>query len=734
MTVDIRYEMIEYGKVLFGYVFLMWVWPSIVFYRHLRRKPPMYRFGFCVTVVPVCLNGLVMGLGLFHALRMALTALILAGIFLVSAVRLVRTCAWELPLVFPVPGSSQGANTVYRGLWGIVLLFGAVYFTYGAFQVSCYGYGDLYTHHSWIYGLMQGEIYKSGVYPEAMHCFVYCMRALFGISVFSCLRFLQCLHVLVFLASAGCLLREMFRWRYTSVLALLLFLTLDVRGADMITPMSRLQWTLPMEFGLPYVFLCVLFFIRYLKEIREKPEDGTVWPCWKNENLLVFTLTVTAVLSIHYFASIMAVLVCLPAALCALRRVLRHLLPLAAAALCAFLVAVTPMAWALAGGTPFEPSINWALGTLSGESAREKQALLESMEKSETENGREEEGVREANRQGGIYRNGYERLYGAGRGALLLGLSAVSLILCLVGRLQKAGWAAGMGAGYVPLVLMSAVYIVTYAMPYMGLPQIVTEGRFCAVGHVLTLAAVLIPLDVAAFLATERWGERLLGRTALLAAVGIYATVRLTGNYHGFLYYELSRYPAAVSLTREIMEDLERDTFVIVSPTDELYQMIEQGVHIELLDFLEHTETEQEYILWRENLFFFVEKRPLYYAQLYFAQGPSWLGEERYPEASREEYETLHPTWRVSQTPDFIASEISSEKAEREVIETDSWQKYVRLENREALESKAYGHCMRLMETYPDQMEIYYEDENFICFYFEQDSGNFCNLAVEREA
>lgn len=37
MTVDIRYEMIEYGKVLFGYVFLMWVWPSVVFYRHLSR-------------------------------------------------------------------------------------------------------------------------------------------------------------------------------------------------------------------------------------------------------------------------------------------------------------------------------------------------------------------------------------------------------------------------------------------------------------------------------------------------------------------------------------------------------------------------------------------------------------------------------------------------------------------------------------------------------------------------
>lgn len=113
-------------------------------------------------------------------------------------------------------------------------------------------------------------------------------------------------------------------------------------------------------------------------------------------------------------------------------------------------------------------------------------------------------------------------------------------------------------------------------------------------------------------------------RLAVLAAAGIYAIVRLTGNYHGFLYYELSRYPAAVTLTHVIMETLEPDTYVIVSPTDELYQMIERGTHIELLNFLEKA-GEEEYILWRDDLFFYVEKKPLYYAQLYFAEGhPGW--------------------------------------------------------------------------------------------------------------
>ena len=49
------------------------------------------------------------------------------------------------------------------------------------------------------------------------------------------------------------------------------------------------------------------------------------------------------------------------------------------------------------------------------------------------------------------------------------------------------------------------------------------------------------------------------------------------------------------------------------------------------------------------------------------------------------------------------------------------------------LESRAYEQCVRLMEAYPDQMEVYYEDESFICFHLEQNLENPCNLALAGE-
>ena len=42
------YWIFEYGKVLWGYMFFMFLWPSVVFSKHLRSKDKVYRFSFCV--------------------------------------------------------------------------------------------------------------------------------------------------------------------------------------------------------------------------------------------------------------------------------------------------------------------------------------------------------------------------------------------------------------------------------------------------------------------------------------------------------------------------------------------------------------------------------------------------------------------------------------------------------------------------------------------------------------
>lgn len=192
----------------------------------------------------------------------------------------------------------------------VLLVFGMIYFSYGAFQTPSYGFGDLYIHHEWIYGLMEGKIFSAGVYPEAMHCFIYCLDALFGIRVYSSLLFLQGIHVTVFLISAYLLLKEIFHWKYTPLLVLALFLTLDVVSADQVYSMFRLQITLPLEFGLHTQFLCALFLLRYLKYAHEMKRQEKLTSCCWDENLFLFFMSLAASIVIHFYTTIMAFILC----------------------------------------------------------------------------------------------------------------------------------------------------------------------------------------------------------------------------------------------------------------------------------------------------------------------------------------------------------------------------------------------------------------------------------------
>ena len=59
----------EFAKVLLAYVVLMYVWPSVLFRKHLKEKSRTYRFAFCSTVSIMLISTCVLGLGVFHILH-----------------------------------------------------------------------------------------------------------------------------------------------------------------------------------------------------------------------------------------------------------------------------------------------------------------------------------------------------------------------------------------------------------------------------------------------------------------------------------------------------------------------------------------------------------------------------------------------------------------------------------------------------------------------------------------
>ncbi|MBQ5675649.1 MAG: hypothetical protein IIV45_11340, partial [Lachnospiraceae bacterium] len=167
METELIYWLFEYGKVFFAYTFLMFVWPSIMFNKHLKNKTRTYRFAFCTTAQVVLINMVILGLGLFHILNVWVVRVLFYGSLFVA----VGYYAYmHKEKILHVHRLTQGvysfkrfcqrsvcyagrcAKKAFHDFWPkdrkrsaeyiiliLVVIYGMIYFSYGAFQLHSFG-------------------------------------------------------------------------------------------------------------------------------------------------------------------------------------------------------------------------------------------------------------------------------------------------------------------------------------------------------------------------------------------------------------------------------------------------------------------------------------------------------------------------------------------------------------------------------------------------------------------
>lgn len=760
--VNTPYWVFEFIKVIIGYLLVGFAWPRFVFAKHLHEKSMIYKFSFCVTVQTVLVNTVVLCLGLLHLLNNWTVRAVFYGVPLVVLYRRVRPSVEQVERWLRILTSNR-LKTLFTWLYrwvmergrrmartlrahlpeylllGAISVYALIYFSWGAFQVHSYGSGDQYVHHSRIYGLIQGQIFYGGVYPEAMHCLIYAIHTLLGVRAYSLMLFFGSIQGVVFLIAVYCLCREIFGCRYTPffVLAAMILFKADVDGT--LKGMARLQWTLPLEFGLAPQFLCVMFLIRYLREEQKPREEGRFAGYILGTDLFLFAMALAGMMVSHFYPVIMASFMCLGVAVFFFQRVFsrERFLPLVAAVLGAICVAVAPMLGALASGIPFQSSMDRAMQSIDATDGEARGKAYELYEMEE----RLQEGQLSTAKQlslivttiGDLLHRGFMEMSGKMFSGWLMAiipsvLAAYPIIksvlrrkgISIIGWSQKRGIASLRLDAYCMLAIISVCLYVLYIAPYFGLPEWVLGAHIGSTIRAVFLMIMAIPLD-AGLIFLSGWVKNA-GIQAIFAvclgAVCIWSCKE--GNYHGYLFYELTRYPSDVAVMNQIIHDYPRDTYTVVSPADGRYQVIEYGRHEELPAFVQGVE-EDRYSLSTEHVFIFVEKKPLDYAQLYCLAGPAWLATEG--DASL-----------IRGSTEIRASEISKEAAEKKLprMRTALNNDKV-LENRTIVESKAYYWCQRFMELYPYEMNVYYEDEDLVCYHFLQEPNAPYDLTIAYE-
>ena len=157
----------------------------------------------------------------------------------------------------------------------------------------------------------------------------------------------------------------------------------------------------------------------------------------------------------------------------------------------------------------------------------------------------------------------------------------------------------------------------------------------------------------------------------------------------------------AILCTTNILKDNEGqdDTWTIVSANDELYMIEKYGRHTETIEFLEGMEywnPTKEVTIPTEKVYFYIEKKPLNYANGYAGEIPA----------------------------------VSEEQAYQALPKNSGLSAYTGT-NRSVIMSRMYYWAQKFMELYPNELKVYYENDRFVCYYIEQNVYRLYNFAID---
>ena len=621
-------------------------------------------------------------------------------------------------------------NTLQWILAGAVIA--ALFWIYGRQLILTYGYraSDIPVHLNWINQMSRGNLFASGVYPFGFHCMVYYLHAVFGFDTYVILCVFYLVQVFFIHIVLLAMLKLLCRSLYLPYAGIMVYILGSFWARQ---TYSRFGSSLPQEFGMIFVIPSVYFLIRFFqteKKNLKNRETKLILGCFA----LAFSLT----LAIHFYGTMIAGLCCIGIAVGFCTRFLNkeYFRRIMLTGIISVFLAVLPMGIAFAGGTPLQGSLGWGLSVINGGSsdtedtseneAAQKQAmeemaarLSENAQNSNSESVQTEEipVITEAPK------------YSLADKAREIPEKMKNLREMMVRRIQEfiinsqEQWCAyAVLAGIAVLLLLGVVFIILRRITYgemlmsagfcmgiltlllcagnLGLPVLMDPAR-CSIYYVYLLIASMTVLgDGVLYLI---FMPRIL--TIPRNAISFILTVSMAA---GMIHQGLVKTPDFISdyvsngaytcLTNIIKENKD-ETWTIVSANDETQMGLDHGWHYETITFLrkqEHINKDTKLIIPTEKVYFFIEKIPLNYSVVYSGSGQS----------------------------------ISKKGASQSLPNSGGIGMY-QGEGRWILMSRMYYWAQAFMEMYPNEMKVYYESEDFVCYVIPQNMYHQYNFAID---
>lgn len=601
-----------------------------------------------------------------------------------------------------------------------------------------YGASDIPVHNYWINGLIDNNIYVAGIYPMGMHCMLYYLAEMLNIPVYVTLRLFWFVQFSMIAVMILAFLKAYCKTRFIPYLSILMFI-----GGNwfMNTSYSRYGATLPQEYGMLYILPSIFFAMEFFRTRNEELKAGINRLCCTSSWYLVgFALSFSLTLTSHFYDTIIAGVICIGIAIGYGYWFFRgqYFCRVMVSGICSILLAFLPMAAAFLTGKELQGSMYWAMNviglrdytvlifriiclTVVGVTAGGIFLVYRGIRKGKITN--EDKKIRQYHIVvkvllqliswgilAGVIYIAYRYQSNLLKWIKTLVFAAPDMnwiaygILCAVGiGLIYRFIDAPQGAAVVSMVIAEIILSFILISGSLGWPMIMEPYRACIyVAYLIPVIFGMILDGGLNILFLDKLVRTRLVLSFLMTSVLIYyASVSdWTRGSFGGGHLEMNE---AILCTTNILKDNEgmKDKWTIVSANDELRMVEKYGRHTETIDFLTEMENwnpTREVLIPTERVYFYIEKKPLNYANGYGG----------------------------------IVPEISEEEASKPLPANSGINAYNGAD-RSVTMSRMYHWAQKFMELYPNEMKVYYENDRFVCYYIEQNEYRLYNFAIDYE-
>lgn len=784
---------LQFISVFGAYTFLTVLLPAIVFHHKFREERAIVRIFLYLTIGNFFYINLVYLLQILHiSNRFTLIIGTVLGVFFaVSRVhrmppresfRAVKTILYKLlsgtlgyRLVLGSIGNRIKKVTAelldrmndsikkYFLDWVLTIVVTAVFlWIYGTSKIEIFGYtaSDMPVHNYWVNAMGNGinnvknnDIFVAGVYPFGFHCIIYYIHTVFNIETYILFRIFSLVQVLFIHYMLLAFLRGCCKTRYLPYGAVIVYILASFWGSN---AYLRYYSTLPQEFGMIFILPSIYFLFRFF-EIRKKEVSG-ILKKGSMRYLIGFAMSFSLTFSAHFYDTIVAGILCVGIAVGYFFRLFRkaYFGRVMLTGIISILIAILPLGAAFAMGTPLEGSLYWAMNVISSggeEDTSSGEQETTNIQEIETDNLQTEATSTDVQNPGGsggtadwqntpedasssggepskgtiqgmiqkltdklhnlkekgsnaakaVYNGLKTQVITKGSDSLCrfvffcMGVMAVFGILYLLGEDKEyGGILLSLSSGILFMMLMLVA-------GKIGLPNLLETGRCSLYLTYLLPVAPVLAADVILWTLFE-WMKKSAVRNGISLAMTVSwvlilimaGKVRFPLEVSGLEPYETND---AITCLTNIIKENKVGTYTICSANDELRMVQDYGYFYEIINFLremEGEETEEILTIPTEYVYFFIEKVPIDYTVSYERSG-----------------------------------QVVSEEGAAHRLPRGSGLGLYQAKNRWILMSRMYYWAQEFQNLYENEMKVYYESDNFICYQVTQNPYRLFDFSID---